>query len=492
MTDRKTKPLFKGWRKNRHVGLRAYGAIASTGALLAILLLGSADGQPSRNHDHNQTGWVLLYAEDFSAPMHESTAPWLWDGYNQPFDSIMDDAGLWFLNDYGPSWLRAVSSFTTYVKEFSFGQNGWLTASLSARDWDKNGIIEAPPSVTTQPLGDTHVAVMEVPDHTGGIIFRSTYALPPNYRIEYKLMTVDFGGKRHGEIAYDGRINGYGTEACKTQHPWGEGSKQPGWLGDASVPYCQWQSVREGPYGYNGFHFLAIVDFANPVPRNNHFWHYRRKVLIDAFSQHPDRIGDGTGGRICNSQTKEYYDYRESSFNTVNMWISGLPVWTPSPGGLPGNSQWFMTTCSEGLAEPELSSAAELQPELMPGEFYTFAIERLATGYTLEVSGNFARVGQKTLRFHRPFVVDDIPIWHYNTAPGEYDGRFNGDLVQVDAYGSATWPDQWPAGSVYPDYFVIGDPYTNAYEGRASLTDLRLYVPRRNNTLEQYNETELH
>ena len=128
----------------------------------------------------------------------------------------------------------------------------------------------------------------------------------------------------------------------------------------------------------------------------------------------------------------------------------------------------------------------------MPGEFYTFAIERHTTGYTLEASGNFARVGQKTLRFHRPFVVDDIPIWHYNTAPGEYDGRFNGDLVQVDAYGSTTWPDQWPAGSVYPDYFVIGDPYTNAYEGRASLTDLRLYVPRRNNTLEQYNETELH
>ena len=40
-----------------------------------------------------------------------------------------------------------------------------------------------------------------------------------------------------------------------------------------------------------------------------------------------------------------------------------------------------------------------------------------------------------------------------------------------------TWPDQWPAGSAYPDYFVIGDLYTNAYEGTASLTDIRLYVP---------------
>ena len=40
-----------------------------------------------------------------------------------------------------------------------------------------------------------------------------------------------------------------------------------------------------------------------------------------------------------------------------------------------------------------------------------------------------------------------------------------------------TWPDQWPAGSAYPDYFVIGDLYTNVYEGSASLTDIRLYVP---------------
>ena len=117
------------------------------------------------------------------------------------------------------------------------------------------------------------------------------------------------------------------------------------------------------------------------------------------------------------------------------------------------------------------------RPELMPNEFYTFAIERDTTGYTLEASGNFARVGQKTLRFHRPFIVNNVPIWHYNSTASEYDGRFDANLVQNDAYGSTTWPNQWPAGSAYPDYFVIGDLYTNAYEGTASLTDIRLYVP---------------
>ena len=45
-------------------------------------------------------------------------------------------------------------------------------------------------------------------------------------------------------------------------------------------------------------------------------------------------------------------------------------------------------------------------------------------------------------------------------------------------YSITTWPNQWPDGSAYPDYFVIGDPYTNVYEGSASLTDIRLYVPK--------------
>ena len=137
------------------------------------------------------------------------------------------------------------------------------------------------------------------------------------------------------------------------------------------MPYCEWQGVREGPYGYNGFHFLSIVDFPNPAPRSNHFWHYRRKVLMDSFSQHTDRVGSGTGGRVCNSTTTQYYSYRDSSFNTVNMWISGLPDWSPGPGGLAGNSQWSMTSCSGGVAEQQLSSAVELQPELMPDDLTT-------------------------------------------------------------------------------------------------------------------------
>ena len=207
----------------------------------------------------------------------------------------MDDGGLWYRNDYGPDWETAYNSFTTYRKEFPVGQDGWLTASLSARDRDKDGVIEAPPSIRTALQGDTHVAVLDVPDHTGGAIFPPTEALPPRYRVEYKLTTFDFGGRRHGTLEYEGRINGYDAEGCKTQHPWGEGSNSPGWRGDASEPYCKWQDVRAGPDGYNGFHFLAIVDVADPAPRNNHFWHYRRKVPVPARGLRRRRLQRGTG-----------------------------------------------------------------------------------------------------------------------------------------------------------------------------------------------------
>nr|WP_218008158.1 discoidin domain-containing protein [Herbidospora sakaeratensis] len=454
---------------------------AARRAALALLLTSSAltlTSTPAQADDPTRPGWTLLYNENFVNPINTGNAPWVRDDYSQPFDTIMDDPGQWYRNDYGPAWTTALNSFSTYRKEFPIGQNGWLTASLSARDWNKDGNIEAPPTLTTQTLGSEKVAVMNVPDHTGGVILRPTQKLPDYYRIEYKLKTLDFGGKRGGSIEYNGRTNGYSNTGCKTQHPWGEGENSPGWSGNASAPYCEWQDVRRGTYGYNGFHFLSIVDFANPAPRNNHFWHYRRKVLMDAFSQHPDRVGSGTGGRVCNAANNTYYNYRDGNFNTVNMWISGMPNWNPGPGGLAGNSQWFMTPCSGGVAEQQLSSAAELQPELMPNEFYTFAIERDQTGYVLEVTGNFARSGQRTIRMHRPFVVNNNPIWHYNVKASEYNGQFNGNLVQNDNNGSTTWSNQWPAGSAYPDYFVIGDLYTNVYEGSASLTDVRLYVPQ--------------
>jgi len=435
---------------SRRVKSRYAAAAAVLVATGALAPAGPAAADEATVDRGGRMAWQLLYAEDFATPL-SSDAQWTVD--TERFDTVMDDNGLWWQNDYGQPWVDQYNSFTSYRKEFPVGTDGWLTASLSARDWNNDGVLEAEPSITTENLsGQSEVAKIDVPESTGGAIFRPTKALPEEYRVEYKLKTLDFGGKRDGSIFYDGRENGYSTEGCETQHPWPEGTGTPGWTGDPTVPYCEWQNVRNGPYGYNGFHFMSIVDFANPAPRNNHFWHYRRKVLMDSFAQHPDRVGTGTGGRICDASTGQYYDYKDSNFNTVNMWISGMPDYTPRSGGLTGNSQWFMTTCSDGVAEQQLSTA-------------------------VEITGTFARSGQQTFRYTRPFVVDNNPIWHYNVTPAEYDGRFNGTLVQDGVQADHEWPDQWAQGSAFPDYFVIGDLYTNVYEGNARLDDIKLFVP---------------
>jgi hypothetical protein len=44
-------------------------------------------------------------------------------------------------------------------------------------------------------------------------------------------------------------------------------------------------------------------------------------------------------------------------------------------------------------------------------------------------------------------------------------------------FASQQWPNQWAAGSAYPDFPVIGDPYTDAGEGNAKLDSVKLFVP---------------
>ncbi len=439
---------------------------------------------PDSKSGKDRSGWQLKYSEDFQGrekSLNTDSSPWIRFTGDQPFDTIMDDYGDWWKNDYGPDWQAALHSYATYRKQVQFGKDGWLTASLSARDWNNSGVPQRSPTISTVQSKSGKVLQISSPDSYDGAMVTTTQALPPEYRLEYHLKTLDFGGERNGSVIYDGKENGYTTVPgeCKTQFPYAEGIGTRGWNSEITTDPCDWQSVTDGPYGYNAFHLLGIVDFSHPQPANLHFWHYRRKILMDSFAQHPDRIGSGSGGRVCDPTTNTYYAYRDSTKNVVDMWINGLPNFHPGKGGITGNSQWFMTTCSDGVASAQVSpsAAAEMIPELMPGSDYIFAVERDKTGYTEEVTGTFLHVGYQTIRFHRDFIVDNVPIWHYNNTPDQYDGRYNNTLVQNGVYNHEEWMDQWPSGSGYPDFPVIGDPYTDAGEGTATIDSIKLYVP---------------
>ncbi|HEY4278278.1 MAG TPA: hypothetical protein VGM91_08670 [Conexibacter sp.] len=428
--------------------------------------------------------WKLKYSEDFNKAVDTDSSPWIRNDYTDPFDTIMDDNGDWWKNDYGSAFTDALNSFSTYRKDVEFGKHRWLTASLSARDWSSSGTPQRAPRIATSRVrGEGSVLDLSSPDSYDGAMITTTDKLPAEYRLEYHLKTLDFGGRRNGTINYDGKVNGYTLNPgeCKTQFPYAEGVGTKGWNSTPTTNPCDWQSDTEGPYAYNAFHYLGIVDFAHPEPANLHFWHYKRKILMDSFSQHPDRIGTGSGGNVCDPLTGRFYNYSDSTYNVVDMWINGLPNFNPGRGGITGNGQYFMSDCSGGVADNRVSpsAAAELVPEMMPNRDYVFAVERDATGYTEEVSGDFLHGGRRTISFHRDFIVNNVPIWHYNNTPDQYDGRYNRTLTQNGVLRTEQWPNQWPAGSGYPDYPVIGDPYTDAGEGDATIDSIKLFVPQK-------------
>lgn len=54
--------------------------------------------------------------------------------------------------------------------------------------------------------------------------------------------------------------------------------------------------------------------------------------------------------------------------------------------------------------------------------------------------------------------------------------RFNSTLTFEGPYGSFE-KEMWPAGSAYPDNFVIGIPHINYYAGSATVDNIRFFTP---------------
>ncbi|GLZ03224.1 hypothetical protein Acsp03_06910 [Actinomadura sp. NBRC 104412] len=450
---------MKRSRPARRTG-RATAALVLPVALALSAAPATAAGAAGQGHGTGD--WRLVRSETFDRSLDDRRAPWTRDddGPGSPYNvDIYDNDGAFFDAVGGPEFRRQLGTFDTYRKSFGFGAGGWLTAELAARDTDKDGTPDAPPTLTTAK----GVARLDEPSHHGGILIRSTKALPAEYRVEMTLRGLDFGGQRDGSWDYpDGRINGYSPEGCKTNFPWASG-------GDFSRPECSWADVRTDS---NGFYYLGIMDYDRVAPHNNNFIHVHRKVAMDSYNRYKYT---GSGLRYCNPATKQYEPYGAGTGNGVNAIFMTEDRRYPTQ---PGTEYLMHSEC--GFAKGgAIVSQVDLRPELLPKESYRFAIERRDGAYTMEMSGVFAHVGRATFRYTRAFVQDDEPIWHYNQKPEEYDGRFNADWTWTGAGGTLVHRDTWPAGSAYPDHFMFGDPHMNFYEGSAQVDDVRLYVPAR-------------
>ena len=215
------------------------------------------------------------------------------------------------------------------------------------------------------------------------------------------MRTLDFGGKRAGSWNYGGKINGYGSTGCKTSWPW---KRSGSFAGPAEPCNANFGDVR----AENGFYFLAIMDYANPAPHNNVFIHNHRKVGMDSYNVSG---AWASAYAVCNPATGALEEYQSSTTNAINsIFFDGSRFRAPEIG-----YQEFVMPTACGVrdgSDPEATivSAAEMAPELMPGQSYAFAIERTATGYSTEMSGPFRHIGQATLRDHRDFVQDGRPM----------------------------------------------------------------------------------
>lgn len=457
---------------------RRAGALA--GAALALLLIAAlsippeAAARSAADRDDSEAGsqdieWQLKYVEQFGKPIGQDVE-WELDDLSDQFGPFDDDGEAFHIKG-GEVFADALDSFDTYRASYEFGRDGWLTAELSTRDQGKTGELGEVPTFTNEVLpGVGRVGKFDLPTNTDGAIIRPTEPLPERYRVEYELTTLDFGGPRDGEWNYDGLINGYGPEGCKTQHPWTAAE-----FGPESSELCDFADVR----GENGFYFMGIVDYPDPAPRNNVFIHDRRKVVMD---QYQVSHSWGANYEVCDPPTGETYSHHdmERSGNGIPMNMLFLTDDNQRDTGFIYNEFMMETDCGffHG-SDPGVNiiSAGELQPDLMPDETYRFAIERTGTSYVLEVSGEFLH-GEDTLRFEREFVQDGHPIWHYNQTPDEYDGQFDRQHVIEGDYGEYDMGSVWPSDSAYPDYFIIGNPHANYYEGSASIDNLRMYVPK--------------
>ncbi|ENM5840920.1 hypothetical protein V4V60_001005 [Vibrio mimicus] len=424
----------------------------------------------SDSDDRNTNNrWVLVASESFDNEFTTDDYDWALDtgGKNSPWyiDDLDDFGSIWHkISD--PKFSENLSIMNIFRKIIEFGDNEWLTAEIAVQDKNADGVPDSNPKAFTLDVNGEKALKLEEPSWDAGIIIRPTKPLPSRYRVEVTLRKIDFGGKRNGSFEYDGKYNGYSEpDNCKTNFPWTfAGSLE-------KEKRCEYHNVKQE----NGFYYLTILDHANPSPQGNPGIHTRRKVIIDGYFSNAPWSQDQA---VCNPKTGELYGIDKSTFNGVNaIFVTDYM----------NDGYFFRTECGEfDIKKPPygndkkykgIVTSAELQPELLPKESYTFAVERDEKGYIIEMEGPFLHSGYKKIRFSHNFIEGERPIWHYNQTASEYDGRFDRKHEYKGYNGSYVMDSIWPAGSAYPDSFIIGDPHLNFYEGSAIIDDIKLYVP---------------
>lgn len=356
-------------------------------------------------------GTKQRYSEDFETGINISSCPW----YLESLEDVdpFSESGVFFTR-------QKISAVKGYRKSFSFGDQGWLTAELYSRRHNKK-IAELFQVVDDPSRKSNKVLRLKTPEHTDGMIIRSTWPLPTHYRLSLKVGFAQYG---------DGQslLNGYNR---------GDERAEP-WLKDSAITE-------------NGFYWLAILD-VQPKPHNNIWIHHHRKFVIDSDNHNQGWMEIFNGKTFENSGTNPIMVFALDG-KGKNQLLTGKPFISYA------NQMW------------QPSGAIRAVDAYLPEQWYQLTFTRSPQSYHFTISGIF-KFGGATV-YEGEINLEKACVWHYNRT-GETLAENCIDHSFFENIGEG-FPF-WPADIGYPDYFMFGDPHINYYEGQVYYDDISLEI----------------
>tara|TARA_R110001583_G_scaffold70489_2_gene199494 strand:+ start:2533 stop:3663 length:1131 start_codon:yes stop_codon:yes gene_type:complete len=214
----------------------------------------------------------------------------------------------------------------------------------------------------------------------------------------------------------------YGDETPLNGHDVGNEMAEP-WVDSSSV-------------GHNGFYWLAITD-TQPRPHNNIWLHHHRKFVIDSWN-------------------------RKGFNNTVNVIA------------LDGKSETHQAYGKKFISYVDNKWQRVLNTPLdyyLDNEWYTVTFTRTPLFYEFSIHGKFKNAGIKT--YKNKINIRKECIYHYNQTIEELSPSCVDNRSQTFMNKEF---EAWPINSAYPEYFMLGEPHINYYEGSVLIDDISLEV----------------
>lgn len=332
--------------------------------------------------------WTLLHRETFEAvpppgaPLHEDVS--------KESDPYSDDGA--YFRRLDPRFEAPMA----YRGGAAFGQNGWLRIERYTRS--KELPSSAQYEIVTDPADQrNHVLAIKSPEHTDGVVIRSSRPLPPEYRICVKGGHADFGTGRPGDS------NGYRGD-------------------ERAEPWLATPSIHE-----NGLYWLSILD-AEPRPRNNVWIHHHRKAVIDSDNNwYPEKDG-GSWSRIFDGK-----GYQRSGEHPVMMFVfDSRSQKTAREAARTGPA---FISWSEGRWNPEFETGEiRAVDAYLENTWYDVCIEKTQATYTLSMSGTFKYGGTTsyTGTIERSRVLERAPTPDYFVFGDPHANYYRGHALYDD------------------------------------------------------------